>query len=466
MMLAFDFGGSNGRAVLGKYENGSLSTELINKFPIEPVTVGRRLYWNIYQIFQEIKNTLIICKKMGITLQSIGIDTWGNSFGLLDSDGDILFYPLHYRDTLGPNCMDDAHSIVSKKEMFLKTGIIPQSWNAIYQLYGLYRIKPDIMRIAKRLLNTPDLLNYFLTGIAKNELTILSSTQCFDVPNGCLATDVLVRLGIDPALFGTLSPSGTILGHLRPEFVQEIGMDPVVIAVAGHDTPSAVAAVQKTNDFLFISCGTFSVIGVNIDTPYLTEDVFDREFTQEISASGHIQLKKNITGLWILQECKRIWQMEGSVYTYDELDELSEQARSKWVFDTTEPCFSIRCDMPSVIKKLCIELYGDAPQTPGEIFKTIEQSLAMTYAGIINDLETITSRHYNEIYMVGGGIRHKQLCRMITERTQRTVIAGPAEATVLGNLKMQMVAMKLVDSLSVANTISYKTEAPQIYQNQ
>jgi len=202
---------------------------------------------------------------------------------------------------------------------------------------------------------------------------------------------------------------------------------------------------------------------MEIATPYLTDEVFAKEITQEANAMGQIQFKRNVTGLWMIQECRRIWQNEGKAYSYGELSELSKNAESKWVLDTTEPCFAERCDMPSVIIRRCMELYGDAPQTPGEICRTIEQSLAGTYSRIINDMETVINKRFDKIYMVGGGIRNKQLSQMTANQTQREVIAGPVEATVLGNLSMQMVAMKLVNNLNEASAIVSKLETPVRY---
>ena len=452
-MLAFDFGGSGGRAVLGNYAGGKLSLEVIHSFPIEPVAIGRRLYWDIFALFKEIKKALFICKNKGTVPDSLGIDTWGNSFGLLDIDGDLLMNPMHYRDPLGPEYMDKAHELVNEKEMFYRTGIMPHRLNAIYQLYGLYRQKPRVMASAKRFLNTPDLLNYFLTGEAVNELTVFSTTQCLDVPNKRPADDMLAKLGIDPGLFASPVQSGAVLGNLRPELADELGLDTAVVTVAGHDTASAIASVHWMDNFLFISSGTFSVVGVEIDKPYLTDDVYKREFTQEANAIGQIQLKRNITGLWMLQECRRVWKSEGSEYSWDELSEMSEKAGGEWIIDTTEPRFAALCNMPKLIKEACMEKFGTAPASPGEICRTIEISLAETYKKIIGQLEEITGDRYDRIFMVGGGIRNKQLCRFTAERTGLDVTAGPVEAAVYGNLSMQMTAMGLTGDLAEASLI-------------
>ena len=340
---------------------------------------------------------------------------------------------------------------------------MPHRLNAVYQLYGLYKQKPEVMRAAKRFLNTHDLLNYFLTGKAQNELTIFSTTQLLNVPNRRPADDILERLGIDPGIFSAPVMPGSVLGNLRPELAKELGIDTTVVTVAGHDTASAIAAVHWMDNFLFISSGTFSIVGIEIDKPHLTDSVFERDFTQEANAAGQIQLKRNVTGLWMLQECRRIWKNEGRDYSYGELAEMSEKADGNWIIDTTEPRFAAVCDMPKVIKEACFEKFGTTPETPGEICGTIERSLAETYKKIIDQLEEITGERYEKIYMVGGGIRNKRICRLTAEKTGREVIAGPIEATLLGNLSMQMVAMGLTENLAAASVVVSKLEKPFSY---
>jgi sugar (pentulose or hexulose) kinase len=340
---------------------------------------------------------------------------------------------------------------------------MPHRLNSLYQLYGICKQKPEVMKAAKRFLNTPDLLNYFLTGKAQNELTIFSTTQCLDVPNKRPAGQMLEKLGIDTSIFSVPVRSGVVLGRLRPGLAAELGIDTTVVTVAGHDTASAIGAVHWMDNFLFISSGTFSVVGVEIDKPYLTDSVFEREFTQEANAAGQIQLKRNVTGLWMLQECRRVWKNEDRSYSYGELSEMSENASGDWIVDTTEPRFAAVCDMPKVIQQACIERYGTAPSTYGEICRTIDRSLAETYGKLIGQLEEITGTKHEKIYMVGGGIRNRQLCHFTAERTGREIVAGPIEAAALGNLSMQMVAMGLTENLTRASVVVSNLEKPVLY---
>jgi rhamnulokinase len=450
-MLAFDFGASSGRAILGQFDGEKLTTEEIHRFSNDPVEVRGSLYWDTLRLFHEIKHGILKCMNSGHKdIASIAIDTWGVDFGLLDENGNLLGNPFHYRDIRTDGMMEEVFKIMPKDEVYLKTGIQFMKLNTIFQLFAMrYHCSP-LFKLTKTLLFTPDLFNYFLTGVKTTEYSIASTSQLLDAEKGNWSEDLLNRLGLPGDIFTEIVPSGTVVGKLLPEIAKELGAGEVsVIATAAHDTASAVAAVPAIDeDYVYISCGTWSLMGVESDTPIINEKSYAHTFTNEGGVSGKIRFLKNIMGLWLIQESKRQWEREGDQSTFADLETAAWEAKPFVSFiDPDDDSFITPGDMPNKIRNYCQKTNQPVPETKGEVIRCIAQSLALKYRLTVENLEGILGKKLPVVHMVGGGIKDKMLCQFTANATARQVIAGPVEATAIGNLMVQAMALGAVRDL-------------------
>jgi len=451
--IAVDIGAESGRVIVG---DGS-KMEIIYRFPNNLVKLKDSIYWDILGIFNEIKKGLKEAfKKYPDQILSIGIDTWGVDYVLLDDDGDLLGNPYHYRDKRTDNIMDEVFSIISKEEIFAETGIQFMQLNTIYQLYSFAKNKPQIFKNAKYFLTIPDLLNYWLTGIIKNEYSIATTTQLYNPIKKDWSTKILNKLGLKREIFGEIIMPGTKVGKLLPAIAREIGadLDVEVVAPACHDTASAVAAVpvEEDTNYAYISSGTWSLLGIETPEPIINEMSFKYNFTNEGSAHGGFRFLKNVTGFWIIQECKKFWDEKVRSYSYDELTEIAlKYGPANFRIDPDDSKFLkpglIDDNMPDRIRAYCQETGQKVPKTPAEITRGIIESLADKYTKTIRMIEEITGESIKEIHIIGGGSRNSLLCKMVANATGLSVFAGPVEAAALGNLMIQAKSMGQIKSM-------------------
>jgi len=461
--IAIDIGAETGRVIVGDL----LKMEIIYRFPNHLVRVKDSIFWDILGIFNEIKKGLKKAfKKYPNQIVSMGIDTWGVDYVLLDGDGDPLGNPYHYRDKRTDNIMEEVFSIIPKKKIFTETGIQFMQINTIYQLYSFAKNKPQVFENAKYFLTIPDLLNYWLTGIIKNEYSIATTTQLYNPMEKDWSTKILNKLGFKREIFGEIIMPGAKLGRLLPTIAREIGADSEVevVAPACHDTGSAVAAVpvEDNINYAYISSGTWSLLGIETPEPIINEKSFKFNFTNEGSADGGFRFLKNITGFWIIQECKKFWDENVKSYSYDELTEIAlKYGPANFRIDPDDLRFLkpalIDDSMIDRIKNYCHETGQKIPKTPAEIVRGVIESLAEKYTETIKMIEEITGKSIKEIYIIGGGCRNSLLCQLVANATDLPVYAGPVEATAIGNLMVQAKSMGQIKSINEGRRIIRKS---------
>ena len=469
-VLGIDLGASSGRAMLGTLEGKKLTIREIHRFLNEPVTLCGRFVWDMPRLFHEIKQALLKLSKSGETVDAIGIDTWGVDFGLLDKNGHLLSLPVHYRDARTNGIPEKVRAIIPDGELFARTGIAFNSFNTLYQLYAMKEEGDPALESAQDLLFLPDLLAYFLTGKKGTEYTIASTSQLLNPFTRDWDRELMAKLGIPAHIFGEVKLPGTVRGTLLPEIARECGVAEIpVIAIGGHDTASAVAAVPaKEKDFAYISSGTWSLLGAEVQKPLCTEGVMKANYTNEGGVDGSIRLLKNIMGLWIIQECKREWDRRGSETSFGELVELSMQAPAfKAILDVDDPCFLAPGDMPARIQAYCAKSGQPVPEGKGEISRVIYESLALKYRWAIERLEEdMLKKPIEALHIVGGGSKNALLNRFTAEAIKRPVIAGPDEGTIIGNLLVQAQALGAISGIRelrevVENSFPTKTFLPE-----
>ena len=438
--LAIDLGAESGRAMLGTLDDGKLTLEELHRFPNTPVRLPTGLYWDTLRLFHEIRQALQICgRERQIALDGIGVDTWGVDFALLGPDGALVDNPRHYRDARNNGMLERTFAVIPREEIFAETGIQFMAINTLYQLHAMKLAGSPALAAASKLLFMPDLFNYWLTGEARAEMSIASTSQFFNPAKKQWAGGLLESLGIPSSILPTVVPSGTRLGTLLPEIAESAGLPPgvPVYATACHDTASAVAAIPgEGDDWCYISSGTWSLMGVVLDQPVINARSLELNFTNEVGAGGKIRLLKNIAGLWLLQECRRAWALGGREYSYDELSKLAADAPSMG-FVLNPDDFAEPGRMPQRIAEYCRARGHAAPDEPGGMARLILESLAATYAKVLSSLEELIGRRIGRIHIAGGGSRNELLNRLTAEATGRTVIPGPAEATAAGNVLVQ-----------------------------
>ena len=469
-VLGIDLGASSGRAMLGTLEGKKLTIREIHRFLNEPVTLCGRFVWDMPRLFHEIKQALLKLSKSGETVDAIGIDTWGVDFGLLDKNGHLLSLPVHYRDARTNGIPEKVRAIIPDEELFARTGIAFNSFNTLYQLYAMKEEGDPALESAQDLLFLPDLLAYFLTGRKGTEYTIASTSQMLNPFTRDWDRELMEKLGIPAHIFGEVKLPGTVRGTLLPEIAKECGVAEIpVIAIGGHDTASAVAAVPaQEKDFAYISSGTWSLLGAEVQKPLCTEGVMKANYTNEGGVDGSIRLLKNIMGLWIIQECKREWDRRGSETSFGELVELSMQAPAfKAILDVDDPAFLAPGDMPARIQAYCAKSGQPVPEGKGEISRVIYESLALKYRWAIERLEEdMLKKPIEALHIVGGGSKNALLNRFTAEAIKRPVIAGPDEGTIIGNLLVQAQALGAISGIRelrevVENSFPTKTFLPE-----
>lgn len=467
-VLAFDFGASSGRAIIGCFDGDKITLEEVHRFSNDPVSVGGTVYWDVLRLFYEIKQGIIKAKIAG-GFDSIGIDTWGVDFGLIDSEGKLMENPVHYRDARTVGLVDEAFKTMPKEKLYGITGIQFMELNTLFQLISLKKYRPWMLERADKMLFMPDLFGYMLTGKMCAEYSIASTSQLIDLDKRTWSKEILDAFGIKESVFAPLVQPGTVLGELSKEVCEECGVDPVpVISVCGHDTQSAITSVPcEDGDFAFLSSGTWSLFGTELDKPIVNETSMNINITNEGGFDGSTGFLKNIIGLWLIQESRRQWKREGKEYSYADLEKLALAAEPfKCFIDQDAPEFVPHGNIPERVREFCRKTGQYVPETVGEIMRCIYESLAMKYRLTFEKLRECTERDYPVIHVIGGGTKDGLLCQMTANSCDRTVKAGPIEATVMGNVAVQLMSDGSVKNIGqarkiVANSSELKTFEPK-----
>jgi len=453
--LALDLGAESGRAMLATLDGHRLELQEVHRFSNIPVALPTGLYWDTLGLFREICTGIREAARLTEKLDGIAVDTWGVDFGLLGPDGALLDNPRHYRDRRTAGLIKEVAAAVPLDEVFRQSGIQFMEINSLYQLYAVKRDAPHVLQSASHLLFMPDLFNYFLTGAIASERTIASTSQFYDPVKKEFASELLQSLGMPAAFLTRLVDPGVELAPLRPDLMESCGLksETMVYTTGSHDTASAVAAIPaRGDDWCYISSGTWSLMGVELNEPVITDESLAANFTNEAGVGGKIRFLKNIPGLWVLQECKRAWDAAGQTFSYAELmDKAAEAAPLDTVLDLDQ--FLSPGNHPARIVKHCQDTGQEVPEGVGSITLVILYSLAVRYKQILEKLEALTGRKINVIHIVGGGSRNALLNQLAADVTGRRVIAGPAEATSAGNALTQAMGTGAIASLDELRAI-------------
>ena len=449
--LAFDLGAESGRAMLGTLDHGVLGVREIHRFVNEPVRQNGSLQWDILHLWQEMRRALEL---NGARLDSIGVDSWGVDYALIGERGDLLENPYHYRDGRTAGAMEAVFERVCRERIYAITGIQFLPINTIYQLFAACRATPKLIDAARALVTIPDLLNYWLTGALTAEYTVATTTQFIDARTRTWARRMLEEIGLPTRLLQPLVEPGTIIGPLQPSVSTNFAGTPVV-APACHDTASAVASLSANGTTAFLSSGTWSLLGTEVDAPVINANALALNFTNEGGVCGTTRLLKNIGGLWLLQACRVHWRSHGQDLPYEMLvsGAADERLAFRSLIDPDYPPFMNPADMPATIAGYCRMTGQPEPDSPTAFARTILESLAFKYRAVLESLEALTGRRFDELRIVGGGARNPLLKQWTANATGRTVTAGPAEATALGNIGLQMMATGAVGSLAEAREV-------------
>ena len=449
--LAFDIGASSGRAILGILENNRVELVEIHRFKNQMTKIHGSYFWNIFSLFDELKTGLKKCiSENKIQPDSIGIDTWGVDYSLVSGDGQLVGLPFAYRDHRTDNSMEEFFQKMSKKETYLLSGIQFMQFNTLFQLFSSVQQNYSGLKVAENLLFTPDALNFLFTGIRKNEYTIASTSQLLKPGKAEWELKLFEAAGIPQKLSGDIIQPATVFGNLLPEVLEETGSAPIpCIAVAGHDTASAVVSVPvQGENWAYLSSGTWSLLGIESPVPLVSEKTLEMNFTNEGGVEGTTRFLKNIMGMWLIQECKRIWDTK-SAMGWNEIVALSNHATPfKSLINPDDSCFLNPGDMPKAVQKFCERINQPVPQTKGEIARCIYDSLVLKYKFTIKQIQSVTEKPIEKLHIIGGGAYNKIMNQLIADAIGIPVFAGPTEATAIGNIMLQAKAMGKVKSLA------------------
>jgi rhamnulokinase len=444
-LLAFDFGASSGRAIRGTYDGTRLQCTTVHQFPNGPVELQGHLYWDLLRFLLEIEEGIRrATKSSGGATASIGIDTWGVDFGLLDRNGDLLGNPYHYRDRRTDGMFEEAFARIPREDLFRKTGVAFQPFNTLFQLLAMRLQKPAVLEQAGTLLMMPDLLAYALTGERGTEYTDASTSQLLDASSRTWSDEILKAMGIPREIFTPISAPGTTRGTLRESIAAGTGAGRIpVIAVAGHDTASAVVAVPLSGPgSAYLSSGTWSLLGVETLTPCVDEASMMANLTNEGGFGNRIRLLRNVMGLWMVQECKREWDAAGGIAGFDDLVHRAGQSAPFVSFvDPDARVFYAPGPMEQRIREFCRTTGQKVPDGQGAVVRCVYESLALKYRWAVEHLEAVTHSRVDELVIVGGGARNVLLNQLTANALKRPVVAGPSEATAIGNLLVQLHAL-------------------------
>jgi rhamnulokinase len=464
--LAFDLGAESGRAILAHLHSGVLTTQEIRRFKNEPVEYGGSLHWDVARLWWEVRQSLSSLE--GTQLAGIAVDAWGVDYALLGEKGEMLQNPYHYRDARTAGMMREVFGKVPKEEIYWATGIQFMPINTLYQLFAAVRETPSLLKTARKLITIPDLFHYWLTGKAVCEFTNATTTQLVNPLTRTWAKELIDRLELPTHFWSEIVESGTFLGKLLPSLARNSALaDTPVIAPAAHDTGSAVAAISAREGVAFLSSGTWSLLGTEVDQPVITPEAFRLNFTNEGGIHGTTRLLKNVMGLWMLQCCLQVWTAQGGrCYDHSELMELAARQESFYcLVDPDHESFLRPADMPAAIAQFCARTHQPAPKSPAGYARAILESLAFKYRLVLSSLEKVTGKRVEQIRVIGGGAKNRLLNQLTADATGRTVLAGPAEATALGNVAMQILATGAATSLKEVRAIVERSSPTEVFES-
>jgi len=454
-VLAMDYGASNGRGVIGSFDGEKIYIKQLHRFPNVAVACHKGVYWDILFLFNELKTALKKCAVDMIPVSSIGIDAWGLDFGVLDSDGNLLGNPHSYRDNRVDRIKDELLSILSEEELYSKTGMYPLQIATLFQLYSMKNGESAFLREGKDCLFVPDLLSYFLTGNKSSDDTLASVSLLYSPFENSWIDGFFRKIGV-PNLFPDTLHSSSVIGNVRDQVCEETGIKSIpVIKTASHDTASAIASVPAVNkeEVIYISCGTWSVVGTTVKRPVTDHEALRCRFNNEIGYDGEMMFVKNITGLWVLQECEKEWSAHGYTIDYRHMADHAMKSDFDSAIDIMSPEFSQPGDMNRKVADHCRKKGQRVPDNREEIYMSIIQGLVDEYSKTIYELRDIMKRDYGRIHIVGGGARNDYLCMRTAAKTGMSVMAGPYEAAATGNILSQLIALGELDSISEAKRV-------------
>jgi rhamnulokinase len=466
-LLAFDLGAESGRGVLGRFDGQKLELEVVHRFPNNPVRLPDALHWDVLSLYHEMLQTLRLCAAQHGSLDSLGVDTWGVDFALLGRGNTLLGNPRHYRDPHTEGIMEATFQRVPRAELFGATGLQFMRFNTLFQLLALQRDRSPLLDVAESLLMMADLFHWFFTGVKVVEYTNASTSQMLDPRTRGWAFELVRRLGLPEKILGTIVPPGTVLGPLRTAVATETGLPPCpVIAPATHDTGSAIAAVPAgTGTWAYISSGTWSLMGVELPEPLVNDKALAINFTNEGGVNNTVRLLKNIMGLWLVQECRRAWERAHRVYGYEELVRLASDAKPfVSLVNPDHDSFILPASMPEALAAFCRRTGQPAPETVGATVRCALESLALRYRWVLERLEELTGKRLDVIHVVGGGSQNELLCQLTADACNRPVLAGPVEATAIGNLLVQAIGLKLLGSLADGREVVRRSFMVRTYE--
>ncbi len=471
--LAVDLGASSGRHLAGLLDNGKLRLEEVYRFENGGVDLAGSLVWDLPRLWSDIRAGLRVAgDRWGGRVAGVGVDTWGVDFGLLDAKDRLLGNPVHYRDGRTNGIFEKAFAKAPREEIFRQTGLQFMQFNTLYQLLAMQLESSPLLDIAQSLLMMPDLFHWLLTGEKCNEMTIASTTQFYNPATGDWATELLGKFDLPSGILGRIAQPGTVLGPLRPALIEETGLSRAKVILPGsHDTASAVAAVPAESkpgeapDWCYISLGTWALMGIESPAPVIDDTVARLNFTNEGGVGGSIRLLKNITGMWLLQECRRVWNQSGKDWGWEDLSGLSAAAEPrKSLINPDASDFLAPDNMPEAIREFCRRTSQPVPENEGAVLRCALDSLALKFRQVLGMCEELAGRRIETIHIVGGGTQNRQLCQAAADACARPVVAGPIEATAIGNVMMQALATGEVKSIAEARSVIRRSFPVEQYE--
>jgi len=464
--FAFDIGATSGRSILGTIDKGKLEIKELTRFANNIQLIQDKYYWNIFTLYEELKKGLKAAAAEGIEIDSIGVDTWGVDFVYLAADGTILNLPRSYRDPYTEGAPDEYFKIVPRHEVYDLTGIQIMNFNSLFQLFAAKKENSSALHCAKDILFMPDALSYLLTGKKVCEYSIASTSQLLNPRTKQFEEKLFEAIGLSPGLMQNVIMPGTKIGITLDSIAKECGIaETPVIAVAGHDTGSAVAAVPAEDEnFAYLSSGTWSLMGIEVKEPIINESSYDLNFTNEGGVNGTIRFLKNITGMWLLEQCRKEWETTGNKYNYPEIVALSHSVPGfQHMIDPDDPLFANPESMTKAIAEYCTKGNRKCPESEAEFIRCIFDSLALKYKHVLNSLQKVAPFPIKKLHVIGGGSQNRLLNQMTADAIGIPVVAGPSEATAMGNIMMQAKGLGIVDSLQEIRDIIRNSVSPEIF---
>lgn len=457
-VAAVDLGAGSGRVLLARFDGRALSVQEVHRFVNQPVTLRGHRFWNILSLWNDVLTGLGKAHQMAGTLDSIGVDTWGVDYALVDAQGFLLSLPFQYRDSRTDGVMEQVFAQIPRDVLYQRTGIQMQPFNTLFQLYAHRQMQPEVLAHASRLLLIPDLLHSWLCGSLISERTNATTTQCWDANSGAWITDLLDRLEIPTTMLPPVVEAGTMLGEVLPEWRSDLGKARVIVP-ATHDTGSAIAAtpVQPSSTWGYISSGTWSLVGVELQKPIVTAQAMASNFTNEGGIFGTTRFLKNVMGLWLLQECQRLWARTGDIVDYDTLlADVDGVPAFAALIDPDDPRFLAPLDMPAAINAYLLEHSQVPLQAPVTFARCIMESLVLRYCEVFQQIHDLTGTSITSVHMLGGGARNARINQWLADALDVPVIAGPYEATAYGNALMQLVGLGEMHTLREVRAVAQR----------